>query len=236
MSVVETPARPAMDSFAIRWIGYGLALLGTALALAIMFVGQGPAQALTLASVIVQVGLLVLIERVPQAFMVMTRYGQRTINFVMVIPVVALAVAGTGALFLQPEIAAMVALGAAAVGLLVAVWMPRPVKVANPVIFGLFVACYGGGLGWGAMALVNRVFDSSTVQVFPTVVQDRRETWGGRGGPHHYLVLEPWGPVNRTTTIGVSGALYYQASIGAPLCARLHAGALGVAWYQIGSC
>ncbi|HWD66939.1 MAG TPA: hypothetical protein VG227_03170 [Caulobacteraceae bacterium] len=238
MSIVEapSPAQP-LDLFTIRWIGYGLTALGTALPIFILFVSKVPAQLLTIAAIICQVVLLGLVERLPQAFLITLRNStQQVENFILAIPVLALAMAGIGAHFVRPEIADLVAVGAAAVGMLVAVWMPRSSPVASPIVFGLFVGAYAAGLGWGAMTLVNRVFDSSPGQVFATVIQDKSMSWGGRGGPHYYLSLEPWGPVDRAEKIGVSGGAYYRASIGGTMCMKLHPGALAVAWYEVGSC
>jgi hypothetical protein len=238
MSIVETPksVRP-MDDFTLRWIGYGLVALGTALPIFILFVGQVAAQALTLVAVVVQLGLLLLIERMPEVFEVTTRNSsQKVINFVLVIPVAALAVAGSNFHFVRPEVAWLVAGASAALGLLVALWMPRRVKVDIPIVFGLFVGCYAAGLGWGAMTLVNRVYDTAPWQVFQPIVQSKSMSWGGRGGPHYYLVLGPWGPVDHTTNVGVNGRAYYQAQAGGSMCVVLHPGALGVAWYQVGTC
>ncbi|HEY1562184.1 MAG TPA: hypothetical protein VGF71_15065 [Caulobacteraceae bacterium] len=238
MSIVETPspAQP-LDLFTIRWIGYGLTALGTALPIFILFVSKVPAQLLTIAAIICQVVLLGLVERLPQAFLITLRNStQQVENFILAIPVLALAMAGIGAHFVRPEIAGLVAVGAAAVGMLVAVWMPRSSPAASPIVFGLFVGAYAAGLGWGAMTLVNRVFDSSPGQVFATVIQDKSMSWAGRGGPHYYLTLEPWGPVDRAEKIGVSGGAYNRASIGGSMCVKLHPGALAVAWYEVGSC
>ncbi len=238
MSIVETPA-PAqpLDLFTIRWIGYGLTVLGTALPIFILFVGKVPAQLLTIAAIVTQVVLLGLVERVPQAFLITLRNStQQVENFILAIPVLALAMAGIGAHFVRPEIAGLVAVGAALVGMLVAVWMPRSSPVASPIVFGLFVGAYAAGLGWGAMTLVNRVFDSSPGQVFETVIQDKSMSWGGRSGPHYYVTLEPWGPIDRTQKVGVSGGAYYRAAIGGVMCMKLHPGALAVAWYEVGSC
>ena len=238
MSIVETPApaRP-LDLFTIRWIGYGLTALGTALPIFILFVGKVPAQLLTIAAIVTQVVLLGLVERVPQAFLITLRNStQQVENFILAIPVLALAMAGIGAHFVSPEIAGLVAVGAALVGMLVAVWMPRSSPVASPIVFGLFVGAYAAGLGWGAMTLVNRVFDSSPGQVFETVIQDKSMSWGGRSGPHYYVTLEPWGPIDRTQKVGVSGGAYYRAAIGGVMCMKLHPGALAVAWYEVGSC
>jgi hypothetical protein len=238
MSIVETPA-PAqpLDLFTIRWIGYGLTALGTALPIFILFVGKVPAQLLTIAAIVTQVVLLGLVERVPQAFLITLRNStQQVENFILAVPVVALAMAGIGAHFVRPEIAGLVAVGAALVGMLVAVWMPRSSPVASPIVFGLFVGVYAAGLGWGAMTLVNRVFDSSPGQVFETVIQDKSTSWGGRSGPHYYVTLEPWGPIDRTQKVGVSGGAYYRAAIGGVMCMKLHSGALAVAWYEVGSC
>lgn len=238
MSIVETPAQAQpLDLFSIRWIGYGLVALGTALPIFIAFASQAPAELLTLASIVVQIGLLALIERIPQAFLITLRNStQQTINFILIIPVFALALAGAGAFFVQPAIPGLVAVAAAAVGMLVAVWMPRSAKVASPIVFGVFVGAYAAGLGWGAITLVNRVFDSSPSQVFETVIQDKNMSWGGRGGPHYHLILAPWGPVDHSVTVGVGGGAYYHASIGGSMCVKLHPGALGVAWYQAGAC
>ena len=238
MSIVESPlqARP-LDQFTIRWIGYGLVALGAALPIFILFVRHGPAQLLTLATIVVQVGLLALIERTPQAFMITPRYSiQQIVSPVLIIPVFSLALAGAGAHFVQPLAPSLVAVAAAAVGMLVAVWMPRSAKVSSPIFFGLFVGAFAAGLGWGAITLVNRVFDSSPGQVFQTVIQDKRISWGGRGGPHYHLILAPWGPVDHSETVGVGGGDYYRATIGGPMCLKLHPGALGVAWYLAGTC
>jgi hypothetical protein len=234
MGAIETPSA-APDRVAIRWIGYGLAALGTVLAVLIMFMERAPAQAFTVAAIVVQAAFLVLIERAPQAFMVTSRRSrQPIINFALVIPPVALIVAGSDAQLVHSEIGALVAVAAAALGLLIAVWAPRSAKVASPIIFGLFVGAFAAGLGWGGMILVDRVFDSMPAQVYETTVRSKFMTYGrGRG---YHVAVAPWGPFDRSDNIGVSGTLYDRVSVGGPICVRLHPGALGLAWYRAGVC
>lgn len=238
MNIVQPPSQAQpLDQFTIRWIGYGLVVIGAALPTLILFVGEQPAQVFALGSIIVQVGLLVLIERVPQAFLITLRNTtQQIINPILIIPVFSLVLAGVGARILQPAIPGLVAVAAAAVGMLVAVWTPRSAKVASPIVFGVFVGAFAAGLGWGSTTLLNRLFDSSPGQVFQTVIQDKRIRLGGRNGPYYDLILAPWGPVDHSETVGVSLRTYAQASIGGPMCVKLHPGALGMAWYQAGSC
>jgi hypothetical protein len=96
------------------------------------------------------------------------------------------------------------------------------------------VAVLVGGYGYGAGLEVNALLDRSTPLNYPVVVSSKRVSRGKSTSYH--LGLAPWGPYHTSEEVMVPGWRYRQTQIGDTVCVALRTGALGVAWYTLGSC
>ena len=235
MSIVETPA-PALSPVGARWIGYSLAAVGALASFGFLFASRGvESQILVLVSILALLMLLGVVLLSPQAFVVtMRRTKSRMINFGLIVPIVFLVVFSVADPLVRPEVIALAAVGAAGVGMVAGVWMPRGAPMPSPIFYLVFLGLFAAGLGWGAPALINRAFDASPGQVFQAAVQSKYQTFGR--GSHYHVTLAPWGPVTAPATITVGFAAYDQAQPGSIMCPTLHPGALGLAWYHVGAC
>jgi uncharacterized protein (DUF697 family) len=89
----------------------------------------------------------------------------------------------------------------------------------------LFATLYG----YGAMAVADAVGDGSPAARFsPRVIHKHYTTGRSRS---YYLVLEPWGPLTRANSLGVSQKLYDKAHPGDSVCLELRQGRLSAPWY-----
>jgi hypothetical protein len=233
MSIVEAPAA---DPTVTRWSGYGLAFIGTVATFCVLILRDPPQPRIAvLIAVLSSVTLLALVVLSAESFLVTARGGTRQVfNYILIAPVAAMVIFGSGGEFVHPEFGGLVAAVAAAIAALAGVWAPRRAPLPSPMIFLVFLAFYGAGLGWGATMLGDRFFDASTGQVFPVTVQSTWRTWGR--GQHYHVQLAPWGPVPNATSMTVAISTFDDAQRGAPMCAKLHPGALGLAWYSVGRC
>jgi hypothetical protein len=89
--------------------------------------------------------------------------------------------------------------------------------------------------GYGAIAVCDRLFDGAAPQVFRPVARDPH-TSSGRNGTTYYVDLAPWGPRTEWEILIVSRRVYDAATRGAPICVKLHPGALGMPWYRVEPC
>jgi hypothetical protein len=89
----------------------------------------------------------------------------------------------------------------------------------------LFATLYG----YGAVVVADAVGDGSSARHFaPQVVRKHFTTGRSRS---YYLVLEPWGPILHTNSLGVSKRVYDKAEPGDRVCLDLRQGRLNAAWY-----
>ena len=216
----------------IRWLGYGLAVAGTALG---VVAGVGPSgprnEWQVVAAIAVALIVVGLAAWTPAAFEVTSRRSRtRVINFLLLLPAASLMVGGFTSPLVYPQMVVLTAAAGCAIALLVDLWAPRAQPAANPTVFYLFLVLYGAGCGVGAPALVNRRFDRSPGQIYQAVVEARRVT-GGRGGPSYSLKLGPWGPRAGSSYVPVTRAVYDATQPGDTTCVSLHPGALRMPWY-----
>jgi hypothetical protein len=101
----------------------------------------------------------------------------------------------------------------------------RPMAALPP---GLLLGMYGYGAGMDINALVD-----PGPSVYKTTVV-RKE--GGRNAEVDYLVLAPWGPIQKAEYVRVSGARFEATQAGDTVCMYFGAGALRVPWYQVRDC
>ena len=88
--------------------------------------------------------------------------------------------------------------------------------------------------GYGVVAVADAVGDGSTPAHYVVHILRKHYTTGRSRS--YYLVLEPWGPVQRPNDLGVSKTVYDKARPGDRVCLDLHPGRLSAAWYTQVSC
>jgi hypothetical protein len=88
--------------------------------------------------------------------------------------------------------------------------------------------------GWGDAALADRFADRAPPQVFETVAGDKYVSSGR--WPTPYLKVAVWGDRRSVEDISVDRATYDATAIPSVVCIRLHKGALGVRWFDLGGC
>ena len=89
--------------------------------------------------------------------------------------------------------------------------------------------------GYGAIAVCDRVFDGAAPQVFRPQARNAHASSGGRSTTY-YVDLAPWGPRTEWEIVIVTRTVYDAAARGAPICVKLHPGALGMPWYRVEPC
>ena len=95
----------------------------------------------------------------------------------------------------------------------------------------------GGGvwfLAYGAVSLINVTLDQSRGAVVPRTITDKFIDRGTKTDSY-YLDVDSWTGAG-STEIRVPSDFYDAVSIGDQVCITNHAGALGVAWFDIGLC
>ncbi|HEY2482922.1 MAG TPA: hypothetical protein VGI30_12115 [Caulobacteraceae bacterium] len=234
---VEEVRAPSLGPTGTRWLGYGLALVGTPVGVVAAIGPAGPgSQLLATAAIAIALVVLALAASSPASFEVKsTRSPTRVINFLLLLPAASLMVAGFTSPLLNPQIVFLTGVAGSAIAVLVGLWVPRAQPAANSTFLYLFLVLYGAGFGVGAPALVNRCFDRSPGQIYQATVEGRRIT-SGKGGLHYSLKLGPWGPRTGSSYLPVTRAAYDAARPGDSACVSLHPGALGMAWYVAAPC
>ncbi|MGH7022270.1 MAG: hypothetical protein ACREEB_01620 [Caulobacteraceae bacterium] len=235
MSIVQSP-ESAVDHSAIKWIGYALAVVGVAAPFGVLFFGPGAVSTMLVLIVALDLAVLFgLVAAMPEAFLIQVRGGSRVlINYALIVPIFALLIVSFNSGLVHPEIGYLIALAAAGAGLMAGLWIPRRAPVPGAVLFLLFLSLFAAGYGWGVASLANRFFDNSAGQPYPVTVIAKHETYGrGRG---YSLTIAPWGPASGSASVGVPLSTYNDATEGGTVCAVLHSGALGLAWYRVRSC
>jgi hypothetical protein len=101
-------------------------------------------------------------------------------------------------------------------------------------VAALLLSVLCSGYGYGAGLEVNALLDRSTPINYPVAVLSKH-VGGGRGHTYH-LGLAPWGPYRVSGDVLVPLWRYRQTQVGDTVCVALRTGALGVAWYTVGSC
>jgi hypothetical protein len=95
----------------------------------------------------------------------------------------------------------------------------------------LFLCC---SYGYGAGLEVNAMLDQSPPQSYRVVVAAKHVNQGKSTSYH--LTLAPWGPYVSGQDLRVSHSRYAATRPGDTVCMFLRAGALHVAWSELGSC
>jgi hypothetical protein len=93
---------------------------------------------------------------------------------------------------------------------------------------------FGFLYSYGVVAAADAVDDGANPTHFAVHVLSKHYTTGRSRS--FYLVLEPWGPVQRPNNLGVSQSVYDKAVPGDQVCLELRPGRLNVPWYTQASC
>ena len=93
---------------------------------------------------------------------------------------------------------------------------------------------FGMLYGYGVVAAADAVGDGSSSSRFAVHVTGKHYTTGRSRS--FYLELEPWGPMKRGNSIGVSKTVYDKTEPGDEVCLELRRGRLNAAWYTEVSC
>ena len=93
---------------------------------------------------------------------------------------------------------------------------------------------FGMLYSYGAVAAADAVGDDSTPTHYVVHVTGKHYTTGRSRS--YYLMLEPWGPIQHSNSLGVSKSVYDKAGAGDQVCLDLRAGRLNAAWYTQVSC
>lgn len=101
-------------------------------------------------------------------------------------------------------------------------------------VAALLLAVLCSGYGYGAGLEVNALLDRSTPINYPVAVLSKHVSHG-KSTSYHFS-LAPWGPYRTSEDVMVPGWRYRQTQVGGTVCVALRTGALGVAWYTVGSC
>jgi len=158
------------------------------------------------------------------------------LNVVVVVPFVGLLVANLGR---GQLLSATLAIGAAAIGALIALAIGWSVRQAPGLrgpraLMGLLALC-GAAYGWGATTVIDVQFDLSTGQITPVQVLDKHTSYS-RQSTNYWLGLPPWGPRASPAALQVDRDTFDATVIGGHVCIITHPGTLGMAWYAARYC
>ncbi len=204
-------AKPAaaVNSTALRWIGYALALAGFLLGLADL---AHPSLLLAEILLVAPAVILALVLSSPASFEVAYRGSQVQINVVLGLPILMLFMVN---LFhaqidpLQPLIPAAVG---AVIGLAAGAYAVTTPGVAGPMtMIGFFAAC-GGAYAWGGVATARHPVRYLARR--PPPGADPRAAPVLRPPRQYHVELAPWGPQGRAERAGSLGQGVSAASGG----------------------
>lgn len=105
---------------------------------------------------------------------------------------------------------------------------------ASPMRTFFAVLLFAGLYSYGVVTVADAVGDASTPSRFVVHVVGKHYTTGRSRS--FYLLLEPWGPIQKTSSLGVSQTQYDKAHPGDEVCLDLHSGRLNLPWYTQASC
>jgi len=235
MSLVETPAS-SVNTGTAKWTGVALAVAGGLAGLGAWLLSAPNSGLAAIVALLTQAALLGLIVWVPNAFVAnqVRGWSGPVANFAFLAPLIMLLAAGTNAHLLRLEGVTLAAAGVAALAVVGMIWAPRPEPVLTPTSHIVLALLFGAGLGWCGATLVNCLFDASPGQTYQVSVQQKYRSVGR--GSHYHLALAPFGPVENPGTVTVDYNTYASTSEGGFVCAKVHPGALGFAWWRVGGC
>lgn len=87
---------------------------------------------------------------------------------------------------------------------------------------------------YGALAMIDVCFDSSTGNAYAAAVIGRHESHGR--STTYYLRIASWGPVPTARDVSVPASLYRTIALGDSVCLDLHPGRLKTPWFRVMDC
>lgn len=104
----------------------------------------------------------------------------------------------------------------------------------SPVGTGFIMILFGFMYSFGLVSVADALGDNSKVSVYSVQVTGKHSTTGR--STSYILELAPWGPMQRSSNLGVSRTMYDQFVTGDQVCLALHDGRLHAPWYAQVSC
>jgi hypothetical protein len=111
----------------------------------------------------------------------------------------------------------------------IAVFYHSLIENASPTRAFFALLLFGMLSSYGVVVVADAVGDESSPTRYVVHVVGKHYTTGRSRS--YYLTLEPWGPVERPNSLGVSKTIYDKASPGNQVCLELRPGRLNAAWY-----
>ena len=180
--------------------------------------------------VFIPVALAVMLHRTPLLYTVFKRKDdpRAELLYALIAASFGLLIRARGIKFVSLEFVGM-AIAIIAIAYLAAFYHPL-FESTSPARTFFALLLFAGLYGYGAIAVADAVGDESTAAEFaPRVVNKHYTTGRSRS---YYLVLEPWGPLTGTNSLGVPKSLYDKAQPGDSVCLELRHGRLGAPWYM----
>jgi hypothetical protein len=222
----------------IKWLGYGLAVLGGVLGFVVAIWRDTPHPAwqgelAAILTLTIPLAVLSLVLYSPASFT--TSRARGGVNGLIVLPFAALLFQNLFHAQIDPYWPALPA-GLAILVVLPLAWSIRSAPgVTSPGALLTVLAVCAGLYGYGATAVIDIQFDTSPGVVTPVQVLGKFENHGRRS--HSYnLTLPAWGPRAGPNSIEVSGAVYRALNVGDNVCITLHPGAVGLPWFTSATC
>jgi hypothetical protein len=231
MSVSET-GQVLPDVGTLRWIGYGLAGLGTA-AVLMRLVQPGPlwSGVLLVAAV---VGLAIVV-RAPEAFETRYRGGARRLNPLVGAPALFLFfIAITDQVDDLTLPVAGAAVGAAVLLMASMRGLDRP-GLSSPLTYQIMTAVLGAAIGYGAVVALDVDYDGSPPAVLSEPVLAKYVTTS-RSSVHYHLRVPPFAGRQGVSSLDVDGDTYRSLRPGDRVCVLEHHGAIGLPWVTARLC
>ena len=89
---------------------------------------------------------------------------------------------------------------------------------------------------WGGLLAYNKIKDSSTAEIFRTVISSKKIRHGSKGGEFYELEVASIQVAGVPDELDTNASFYAQSYEGETLCLNLHSGSLGYRWYDFGTC
>lgn len=232
MSVSEPGGDIAPEVSTLRWIGYGLAGVGTA-AVLLRVIQPGPVWSAVL--LIAAVLGLAVVVRAPEAFETRYRGGARRLNVLVGAPAAFLFfIAITDQVDDITLPVAGAAVGAAVLLMASMRALDRP-GLASPLTYQIMMAVLGAAAGYGAVVALDVDYDGAPPAVLSAPVLDKYVTTS-RSSVRYHLRVPPFADRKAASSLNVDGATYRALEPGDMVCVLEHHGALGLPWVTARLC
>ena len=232
MSVSEPSGAATVDVGTLRWVGYGLAGLGTA-AVLMRLVQPGPVwSGVLLATAVLALAVVV---RAPEAFETRYRGGSRRFNPLVGAPACFLFfIAITDQVDDLTLPVAGAAVGAAVLLMASMRALGRP-GLTSPLTFQIMAALLGAAAGYGAVVALDVDYDGSPPAILSEPVIAKYVTTS-RSAVHYHLRVPPFADRKAASSLNVDGVTYRALQPGDMVCVLEHHGAIGLPWITARLC